>query len=534
MKTKATMGVNWKKTLAGLALALAAGVTQADEAGFDILEYRVEGNSVLPAIRIEQAVYGFLGEKKTIKDVEAARAALEKAYQDTGYPTVFVDIPEQSVNDGVVRLRVTEGRVERLRVTGSRYYSLGRIKEKVPELAEGQVPYFPEVQKELAALNRGAERRVTPVLRPSPTPGKVEVDLKVADRFPLHGSVELNDRYSANTTHTRLNANLRYDNLWQREHSFSLGVQTAPENTDESRVLSATYVWPMDNGNYLAAYGVISKSDVAAVGDLSVIGDGKIAGLRYILPLRPRGGFFHTLTLGVDYKDFGETLVLQGADRFNTPISYVPFTLGYEASVQGGGRLTQLGATLNFSLRGLADKTVECLPGVYLNEFACKRSGAQANYAALRLDAKHTQALGSGWSLFARASGQLASGPLISNEQFIAGGVDSVRGYLESNASGDDGYMAGLELRAPSLARRLTPKLTDFMPYVFAEGAHLRVRNPLSAQTARFDLLSAGLGLRFKGWEGVSGTLDWAVPFETVGVTKAGDGRVHFRLGYEW
>lgn len=529
------MGVNWRTYLAGgLLLALAWSGARAGEAGFDILEYRVEGNSVLPAIRIEQAVYPWLGEKKSIGDVESARAALEKAYQDAGYPTVFVDIPEQSVEGGLVRLRVTEGRVERLRVTGSRYYSLGRIKEKVPGLAEDAVPYFPAVQKELASLNRGAERRVTPVLRPSPTPGKVEVDLKVADRFPLHGSIEANDRYSANTTRTRLNANLRYDNLWQREHSFSLGVQTAPENTDESRVLSATYVWPLDNGDYLAAYGVISKSDVAAVGDLSVIGDGKIAGLRYILPLRARSGYFHTLTLGMDYKNFGETLVLQGADSYNTPISYVPFSIGYEASMQGEERLTQLGATLNFSLRGLADTTVECLPGVFLNEFACKRSGARANYAALRLEAKHTQALPGGWSLYARAGGQLASGPLISNEQYTAGGVDSVRGYLESNSSGDDGYAAGVELRAPSLAKRLSGRLNELTPYAFAEAARLRVRNPLAGQTDRFDLLAAGLGVRFRGWDRVSGGLDLAWPFEDAGQTEAGDGRLHFRLGYEW
>ena len=534
MKPTKTMGVNWKTQLAGMLLALACGGARADAAGFDILEYRVEGNSVLPAISIERAVYPWLGEKKSIKDVEAARAALEKAYQDAGYPTVFVDIPEQAVEGGLVRLRVTEGRVERLRVTGSRYYSLGRIREKVPELAEDKVPYFPEVQKELASLNRGAERRVTPVLRPSRTPGKVEVDLKVADRFPLHGSVELNDRYSANTTRTRVNANLRYDNLWQREHSLSLGVQTAPENTDESRVLSATYVWPLDNGNYLAAYGVLSKSDVAAVGDLSVIGDGRIAGLRYILPLRARKAYFHSLTLGVDYKDFGETLTLQGADSTNTPISYVPFSLGYEASLQGEGRLTQLGATLNFSLRGLADDTVECLPGVFLNEFACKRSGGNANYAYLRLDARHTRALPDGWSLFARAGGQVASGPLISNEQYTAGGVDSVRGYLESNSSGDDGMTGGVELRGPSLGKHLSARIDVLTPYLFAEGASLRVCDPLAGQVDRFNLLAAGVGLRFKGWGGTSGQLDLAYPFEDAGLTESGEGRLHFRLGYAW
>jgi hemolysin activation/secretion protein len=522
-----------------LAFAL-AHAEEPDRLGdrFALLEIAVEGNTALPVQRIEEAVYAFLGEAKTIQDVEAARAALENAYHDGGYQTVFVDIPEQEVNRGTVRLRVTEGAVERLRVSGSRYYSLGRIKAVAPELAEGKVPYFPAVQKQLAALNQAGDRRVTPLLRPGRTPGKVEVELKVADKPPLHGSVELNDRYSANTTKTRLSASLRYDNLFQHEQSLSLSAQTAPENTDESKVLSATYVWPLAGGNYLAAYGVISESDVAAVGDINVVGNGKIAGLRYIVPLRARPAYSHSLTLGVDYKDFDETVLLQGADSANTPISYLPFSLGYEGTQQGQSSQTKYGATLNFSLRGLADEQVECLPGVFLDEFACKRSGGKANYAYLRLDLKHTRQFAAGWSASGRLSAQVANGPLISNEQFAAGGADSVRGYTESNAAGDDGMIAGLELRAPSLTvgrqSLLDAGVTELSPYLFAEGASLQVQSALSGQTDRFDLLSAGVGLRFRGWGGVNGALDLAYPFEDAGQVQAGDGRVHFRLGYEW
>ncbi|MCP5279952.1 MAG: ShlB/FhaC/HecB family hemolysin secretion/activation protein [Thiobacillus sp.] len=518
----------------GALLALLSATAQAEETGFDILEFVVEGNTVLPAQHIEEAVYPFMGEKKGIGEADAARTALEKAYHDNGYLTVFVDIPEQEVKSGVVRLRVTEGQVERLRVTGSRYYSLGRIRAKAPDLAEGSVPYFPEVQKQLAGVNKGADRRVTPVLRPGRTPGKVEVDLKVEDQLPLHGSVELNDRYSANTTKSRLNANLRYDNLWQQEHSLTLGLQTAPEDTDESKVLSATYVWPMANGNYLAAYGVLSESDVASVGDVNVVGNGLIAGLRYILPLRSRPGYFHTLTLGMDFKDFDETVKLQGTDSANTPISYLPFSLGYEGNLRSDQSQTQFNATLNFSLRGLADGEVECLPGIFVNEFACKRFLGRANYAYLRLDLKHTRTFPSGWSLFGRGTAQVASSPLISNEQFSAGGVDSVRGYTESVVSGDQGLAWGLEMRAPSLAQRLSPRLEEFNLYAFVEGASLSIHDPLPAQTDQFDLLAAGLGLRFKGWGGFYGHLDWAHPYEDAGPVLAGEDRFHLRLGYAW
>ncbi|MEP6879847.1 MAG: POTRA domain-containing protein, partial [Nitrosospira sp.] len=155
----------------------------AQDAKFDVFEYRVEGTTLLPVTMVEQAVYPYLGEKKTLEDVEKARDALERAYHGEGYLTVLVSIPQQKVDSAVVTLTVTEAPVKRLRVVDSRYFSPADIKAAVPELAEGNVPNFPEMQKQLASLSRSADRRITPVLRAGKTPGTVEVDLKVKDQF---------------------------------------------------------------------------------------------------------------------------------------------------------------------------------------------------------------------------------------------------------------------------------------------------------------------------------------------------------------
>lgn len=66
------------------------------------------------------------------------------------------------------------------------------------------------------------------------------------------------------------------------------------------------------------------------------------------------------------------------------------------------------------------------------------------------------------------------------------------------------------------------------------EGASLSIHDPLPAQTDQFDLLAAGLGLRFKGWGGFYGHLDWAHPYEDAGPVLAGEDRFHLRLGYAW
>ena len=111
--------------------------SEAAPQSFDIWEFQVEGNSMLPVEDVERAVYGHLGEHKTLEDVNGAQQQLETLYRERGFGSVFVDIPEQDVQNGVVRLKVTEGRVGRMQVTGSRYFSLGRIKSKVPSLATG-------------------------------------------------------------------------------------------------------------------------------------------------------------------------------------------------------------------------------------------------------------------------------------------------------------------------------------------------------------------------------------------------------------
>src|SRR5262249_49403555 len=151
--------------------------------------------------------------------------------------------------------------------------------ERVPALAEGAAPNFTEMQTQLAQLSRGSDRRVTPVLKQGSAPGTVQLELNVEDQLPLHGNVELNDRYSPNTTHLRLQGMLRYDNLWQKDHSLSLNAQTSPEDTSQVKVLSASYLMPTGTGgSLLALYGVNSRSNVATVGSLAVIGNGSIVG----------------------------------------------------------------------------------------------------------------------------------------------------------------------------------------------------------------------------------------------------------------
>jgi hemolysin activation/secretion protein len=507
---------------------------------FAVLEYQVEGNTLMRPIDIERAVTPYLGEGKSIKDVEAARQALEKIYHDHGYQTVLVNIPQQEVSSGVVRLTVVEAPVGQVTVNGSRYHSLEVINATVPQLQGGVVPNFNEVQKELAQVNRSEDLRVTPVLRASSTPGQVDVDLDVQDQLPLHAQLEANNRFSANTAHVRLIGDVSYDNLFQRNQSMSVQYQVAPENPAQARIWSLSYVIPTGSGPVWALYAVRSDSDVAAVGDLNVIGNGKIFGMRFIDPLPAIGpDFYHSFTAGLDYKDFKQDVALQGSDTgANSPVHYPPFTLQYGATWLGPNdpshhgsaattaerSSTTLDVAVNFLVRGL---------GTDAEQFAVKRAGAGPSYFIFHPGLQRQQVLPGNWSLVGKADGQLASGPLISNEQYGAGGVESVRGYTESERLGDNGIRGSLELRTPQLLNGHVPHMTQSYLFLFVDGARVRILDPLPDQVSGYDLASAGIGMDFK-IGGLIAYLDGARAMTEGYVTRSGSISAQFRVNYTW
>lgn len=510
----------------------AVSETQASEqppADFDLLELRVKGNALIDEKQLGRTVYPFLGPKKTIDTVEAARAALEKLYQGKGYQTVAVDIPEQDVDNGVVYLQVVEGKVSRLRVVESRYFSLGKIKAGVPELAEGHVPNFPKMQKELAALGGQSEdRKIQPVLRAGETPGTLEVDLKVKDKLPFHGKLELNGRNTSSTSRLRMVASLRYDNLWQAMHSGSIMYQVSPEDNKEVDVWAGTYVMPVfDTDARLAFYTVSSSSNaqIASAGALSVIGIGNVYGLRFVKPLGGLDKYYHTATLGVDYKDFEEDLNLIGADDIKTPISYLPFLVQYSGSLRGEESLASFDMGLHFSIRGL---------GNHQNEFENKRFLAQSNYIYLTGNAKFQHDLPKGMELVARVSGQAADSPLISNEQFSMGGDESVRGYFETQTLADDGLFGSLELHSPHLGDADWDHLNNLKVLAFVDVAKGWIKKPLKGNSDGEFISSAGLGMRFQVWNYLNGMLDIGFPISSLAPVKSGDPRLHFNIFAEF
>ena len=505
--------------------APAAAVEQ--EQTFTIRRIVIAGSSLFSDAELQRQVRPFIGRGRTAADVEGVRDALERFFHDPGYPTVMVNIPEQSVLSKVIRLDIIENRVGTVTVTGNKWFSTQKIRRELPSIAPGQVIKLQQLQQEANRINRNPDFKVIPEMQTGKAPESVDMILKVTEQIPFHGSLELNNRSGYDTSVLRLNSALRYDNLWQRDHSFSLQYQMSPQDLAEVKVASGSYTLPAfwDHDDKVVFYGVWSNTATASAAGFNNLGNGTIFGSRVIVPLAGAGNYSHTAVLGVDYKNFEEKAGLTGTEGVKTPISYVPVSVAYSSSLRDESGATSFNAGVNLSFRGtVADA----------RQFEDKRYNSRGNYISMTAGAERNQKLPGGFSLLVKLDGQLTDQPLISNEQYSAGGVESVRGYHESEASGDNALHVMFELAAPDLLKKLGTERFSLTPYIFYDGAELWVKEPLPGQKSLTGLSGAGFGIRGTLYGSLDYQSDYGFALCNTNRTQAGDSYLHFKVKWQF
>lgn len=495
--------------------ALQAAMAQkpAESPKFPVKEYLVKGNTVLPTLLVEQALAPYLGPGKQFRDIDAARAALEKAYQDAGFLSVVVNLPNQNITAGVVQLEVVEAKVERLKVEGAEFNRPSAIRDKVPSLAAGAIPYFPQVQQELAAV-QSSDLAVTPLIGAGTQPDTLAVDLKVEDKLALHGSVELNNRQSFNTSRGRLESALSFSNLWQRGHTLGLSWQYAPWRPKDGNTITGLYVLPLGAADDLSLSYTNSRTDTPTGTRLggATLTRGTFYGLRWLRTLNAnQWPIRHTLTTGVDYKinrDIDQGVA--GITQERTPLKYPALSLAYAVNwLRDSGPGTAINMSASASSSALASRKFNC-NGVTLDQFACKRKGAEPDFFVGKASITDNGAAWGNWRWLVRADVQLANGPLVSGEQMSLGGTDTVRGYYDYEQTGDIGWFARAELYTPYW--QADSKAWRMNALAFADAGLLKTRQAQAGQRSLSRLSSVGVGLRLEGLAAWRFAADLAIP----------------------
>jgi hemolysin activation/secretion protein len=110
------------------------------------------------------------------------------------------------------------------------------------------------------------------------------------------------------------------------------------------------------------------------------------------------------------------------------------------------GSITNITAT-STNLRGAS--SITSAHGLQALQGITGSKDSTGHWVVLNPTFSHTFQFVTNWVTTFRADGQWASEPLIANEQFGAGGVNSVRGYHEGEVFGDTGWHLSLEQQTP-------------------------------------------------------------------------------------
>ncbi|HEV2393661.1 MAG TPA: POTRA domain-containing protein [Verrucomicrobiae bacterium] len=196
---------------------------------FTVRHYQILGDTLLTTEALTRVLSKYTGTNVSISDILKAASDLQMEYRDRGFPTVSVTIPQQRITNDMVKIRVFEGRLSDIVVTGNRFFSSNNVMRNLPGLHANTILSGPVFQAEVDRANANRDRQIYPQVQPGEEPNTTELVLQVKDRLPLHAKIEFNNQSSPGTPELRLNSSAEYDNLWGYEHSFGVQYSFSPE-----------------------------------------------------------------------------------------------------------------------------------------------------------------------------------------------------------------------------------------------------------------------------------------------------------------
>ncbi len=320
------------------AMVLACGVLAhaQDAPTFAIRGYQIEGNSLLPQPTVSNTVMPFTGPKASFETIQLALEALEKAYLQAGFGSVRIEVPEQDLQDGVVRLLVVEARLERVVVEGAKFHDEANIRRALPALRTGEVVNVNQLQRNLHLANESFSRHLGVTFRQSEATAQTDAIVRVADDKPLRFVVSLDDTGNLTTGRYRLGLSLLHSNLFNLDHALSVQWLTSPTHVGKVAIAGVGYRIPQyalgDSVDLTLGY---SNVDSGRIDLFSVSGGGRILGARYNRQLASLGEWEHKLSYAIDRRSYGNSVVPAGGGASMVPDLHVtPLSLGYSANLR--------------------------------------------------------------------------------------------------------------------------------------------------------------------------------------------------------
>jgi hemolysin activation/secretion protein len=494
-------------------------------AGLEVFvrEFIVEGSTVFSSDELAQITAPYTGRAITSEELLAAGDAITNHYIEHGYITSGALIPDQEVEDAVVRIQVVEGVLADVSVEGARWFRERYFRTRL--LRAGRPPVsVRRLEETLQRFQRDPHiERVNARLEPGEQLGESVLSLAVEEGRPYQILASFsNDRPPAVGSSGGL-FTLGLANLIGHADEFTGSFELTQGIED----LDLRYEFPVTP--YDTRLGLrFRNSDIEVVEepfeDL-VFTEAQTYGLKLSHPLlRTRN---HDLWFGVigEWRRSESIFVLlpdypfqPGTDDPEQVVSVLRFVQDWTWRMPRDVIAVRSTASVGLGVLGA---TVSSDPDAPDGEFFAWLGQVQWAHR-----------FGERWwgsQLVFRTDIQLASRPLLSLEKFAAGGLRTVRGYRRNELVRDSGVVASLELRIPLYRGRLGRDVVQLAP--FADfGRAWDERDDFPDRT----LASLGVGLRVSPFEWLYGEIYWGGRLtdasRSYGEGDLQDEGIHFRV----
>lgn len=478
------------------------------EGGVFVRAFRFDGNTVFDAAELERVTAPFAGRRISSSELRAARDAVTRLYIDAGYVTSGALLPDQRLEDGVVQLRIVEGRLRDVEVEGSDGFRPGYFRSRL--LAGSERPLrVQDLEQRLQRFQQDPRlHRVAARLEPSEQRGESVLRLRVEEAFPATLGLEWsNDVPPSLGEHTgRVDASLV--NILGVGDELSGRVRFAEGLVDpELRYGVPLNRWDTEletRVRYSDAKVVEEPFDAADfTSDAVTVGLGLLQPVWRTLTDTARIGLigeWRRSDTDIDGEPFG--FPGSGADPETGESTISVLRLGADWLHRGRSRVLAARQLVSFGLPVLgATSNPSGTPDSEFVSFLTQLRAAQRIERLLGLE------------IVLRADLQFSTDPLMPLEQIAVGGVDSVRGYRENQLVRDQAAIGGIELRLP-LYRDDRGHQIQLAPF-FDAGRGWSAGDRDSAPDDD-TLYGRGVGLRYRFRNLLSAELTWADSMSNV------------------
>ncbi|MFQ5450338.1 MAG: ShlB/FhaC/HecB family hemolysin secretion/activation protein [Nitrospinaceae bacterium] len=486
---------------------------------FKLKKLVIQGSTVYPKNRFRHLYRNFIGKQVNLEHIYRIAHAVTRKYRNDGYILSQAVVPPQKIDEGIVRLRIIEGFVDKVRVQGQVRGPKRLLNAYRKRLLRSRPLHARDLERYLLLIDDLPGVSVKSVLTPSE-------DRKGASHLTL---ILQNKAYDAHVgvdnRGTKFNGPYQFfggageNSLLGFYERFGIqGVVTS--NPDELLFFNAFYDLPVSaEGTRLLFSGSISRSQPGSSLEVfNVEGDSHTFSIVGTHPfIRSRGENLRG-HLGYTHRNTQTDILgtLDSEDRL---------------------RVIDLGMTYDFAdrFRGVNLASFRISQG--LNFFDATETGSlnlsrsqgRSDFTKVSGEFLRLQQLAPAWMLLGSAVWQYSFDKLLASEEFGVGGSVYGRAFDASEITGDQGVAFKLELqRAFQIKKKF---LKSLQAYTFFDFGSVWNRVPTFTGARQQDLTSAGAGVRFNLTDAISGYVEIDKPLNRD-VSSQGnrDARVFFSL----